>query len=630
MNLLNPDDPRVMGPYRLLGVLGEGGMGRVYLARSEGGRTVAVKVVRADFAEQDDFRQRFAREIDAVRRVGGDWTAPVLDFDTSAVTPWVATGYVPGPDLQTVVADDYGPLPERSLRTLANRLALALGAIHDAGIVHRDLKPSNVLVTVEGPRIIDFGIARALHAVSGSGFHTRTGVVIGSPGFMSPEQARGLEVGPQSDVFSLGTVLAYAATGRPPFGSHSIGLHAQLFRVAEEEPDLEGVPEGLLGLVRQCLEKAPEKRPTPTELAARTDIGQVRPWLPGEMLEQLGRHAAWLLDLDTQGSTSGAPVDARPDVPVAVPLNARADAPKDFPADAYEGVEPGVPVGGTPAQPSTPPAWSRHKRARILGAVVGVLALSVGVPIVAKSWDGNNVDDGGSGGTSGGAEATPAVAVPKNFLGAWEGVPLSDTRVRVEFKKDERQRTVARSFFLTGTSLCVVNKEPKQASQDSVSLGDARSENAFTGGKCKFLPSYTLKTRKDGNLNFATDNGRYKAVLFRARAGEAPVPKEYVGQWVPKGRAENPTAQVTIEQAKTGDFFVRGWDNSPRKHCAWKEVLVFVNDTGLISRPVYRRGSADPCGMAPTGARGYALSDSGILSMGYGAQKLEFVRKPST
>ncbi|WP_398654420.1 serine/threonine-protein kinase [Streptomyces kanamyceticus] len=223
MNLLSPDDPRVIGPYRLLGVLGEGGMGRVYLARSEGGRTVAVKVVRAEFAGQDDFQQRFAREVDAARRVGGDWTAPVLDFDTSAATPWVATGYVPGPDLQTVVADDYGPLPERSLRTLANRLALALEAIHDAGLVHRDLKPSNVLVTVDGPRVIDFGIARAFHANSGNGFRTRTGVVVGSPAFMSPEQARGLEVGPQSDVFSLGAVIAYAATGRPRSAANRSG-----------------------------------------------------------------------------------------------------------------------------------------------------------------------------------------------------------------------------------------------------------------------------------------------------------------------------------------------------------------------------------------------------------------------
>ncbi len=584
-------------------------MGRVYLARSEGGRTVAVKVVRAELARQDEFQQRFAREADAARRVSGDWTAPVLDFDASTATPWVATGYVPGPNLQTVIADDYGPLPEHSLRTLANRLALALGAIHDAGLVHRDLKPSNVLITVDGPRVIDFGIARALRAVSGDGFRTRTGIVIGSPGFMSPEQARGLEVGPQGDVFCLGAVLAYAATGRPPFGSHSVGMHAQLFRAAEEEPDLEGVPEDVVGLVRQCLEKAPEERPTPAELAARTAVGQVQPWLPGEVLEQLGRRAAWLLDLDAQGRTSGVPVDTQSDVPVVDPAGIATS-------------------GGGPAQPSAPPAQPRFKRARFLGAVVGVLVLAAGVPIAANLWGGSGADPGGSGDSNGGAETPEAVAVPKKFLGAWEGVPMSDMRVRVEFKKDEEHRTVARSFFLTGTSLCVVNKEPQKASEDSVSLGNARNENAFSGGTCKFLPSYTLKTRKDGNLDFATDDGQYKAVLSKARAGKTPVPEKYVGQWVPKGEKEDPTAQVTIEQAKTGDVFVKGWDHSHQKRCAWKEILVFVNDTGLISRPVYRRGSVNPCGMAPTGARRYALADSGILSMGHATQKWEFVRKP--
>lgn len=251
-------------------------------------------------------------------------------------------------------------------------ITLSHGAAEDSAAPH----------TVDGPRVIDFGIARALHAVSGNGFRTSTGAVIGSPGFMSPEQVRGLEVGPQSDVFSLGTVLAYAATGRPPFGSHSIGMHAQLFRVSEEEPDLEGVPECVLGLVRQCLEKAPEKRPTPMDLVARTTpAGQVRPWLPGEILEQLGRRAAWLLDLDPQGSPSSAPMDTRPDVPVEAPLNARADGQRDTPVSAHVVVQPdvpaivpvGAPTSGAPStQPSTPPVRSRFKRARLLGAIVGV------------------------------------------------------------------------------------------------------------------------------------------------------------------------------------------------------------------------------------------------------------------
>ncbi|MFJ3901299.1 serine/threonine-protein kinase [Streptomyces sp. NPDC090025] len=610
MNLLSPDDPPALGPYRLLGVLGEGGMGRVYLARSAGGRTVAVKVVRAEFAGQDDFLRRFAREVDAARRVRSPWTAPVLDFDISAATPWVATGYVPGPDLRAVVADDHGPLPEHTLLTLANRLALALEAVHGAGLVHRDLKPSNVLITVDGPRLIDFGIARAPGAVSDDAFRTRTGIVVGSPAFMSPEQARGLEVGPPSDVFSLGSVLAYAATGRPPFGGHAMGAHAQLLRVIEEEPDLAGVPDGLLPLVRQCLEKEPGRRPAPHEVVARTAAGEeVRPWLPGVVLEQLGRHAAQLLDLDAQErapDVPDAPVPTRPDVPAV----ALAEEPTD-------------------ARPDTPPAQRVSRRSRPLlaaMAVVGVLALTVGGVVAANAWRERATDAGGSGGKDG--SAGKPVTVPDAFLGAWEGVPLSDTRVRVEFKKDEQGRTVARSFFLTGASLCVVNKEPRKASTGSVALGDARSENPFASGSCAFLPSYTLKTRKDGRLDFATDDGTYKAVLFKARAGDAPVPEKYLGQWVPKGAEKNPTAQVTLAQAKTGDVFVTGWDKSAGKHCAWKEILVFVSDTGLVSRPVQRRGSTDPCGLAPTGAREYVLSGSGVLTLGHGARTWEFVRRP--
>ncbi|MBU3871176.1 serine/threonine protein kinase, partial [Streptomyces sp. 4503] len=165
MENLGAQDPRWIGEYRLLGKLGEGGMGRVYLARSARGRTVAVKLVQAELARQPDFRGRFKREVEAATRVGGQWTAPVLDADTDAEVPWVATGYIGGPSLHSVVAEDFGALPERSLRILANGLALALRDIHGAGLIHRDLKPSNILITIDGPRVIDFGIARALDAV---------------------------------------------------------------------------------------------------------------------------------------------------------------------------------------------------------------------------------------------------------------------------------------------------------------------------------------------------------------------------------------------------------------------------------------------------------------------------------
>ncbi len=342
-------DPTHIGPYRLIARLGAGGMGLVYLGRSEAGRTVAVKVVQDEHAQHPEFRRRFAREVAAARRVGGSWTADVLDADTEAAVPWVATQYIPGPDLTTVVADDYGPLPEHSVRLLANRLALALQAVHEAGLIHRDLKPSNVLVTVDGPRVIDFGIARAMDTLAGDSLHTRTGMLIGSPGFMSPEQVRGLELTPASDVFCLGAVLVYAATGRLLFGATETGLNAHLFRIAEEEPDLTGVPESLLDLVRECLDKDPAGRPALQQVAARTETDAEGEWLPGAVLAQLGRHAARLLDYGPETAVG---------TPGAAPAGAPMVAP-EVPAT------PATPPG--PPQPSTPPppAYSPTAPARL-------------------------------------------------------------------------------------------------------------------------------------------------------------------------------------------------------------------------------------------------------------------------
>ncbi|MEV7569105.1 MFS transporter [Streptomyces tanashiensis] len=349
MDQLITEDPTHIGPYRLIARLGAGGMGLVYLGRSEAGRTVAVKVVQAEHAQHPEFRRRFAREVEAARRVGGEWTAAVLDADTDAPVPWVATQYIPGPDLTTVVAQDFGPLPEHSVRTLANRLAMALGSVHGAGLIHRDLKPSNVLVTVDGPRVIDFGIVRAMDGLGGDSLHTRTGMLIGSPGFMSPEQVRGLELTPTSDVFCLGAVLVYAATGRLLFGATETGLSAHLFRIAEEEPDLTGVPDSLIDLVRACLHKDPALRPTPADVAARTATDRAEEWLPGSVLAQLGRHAARLLDFAPE--TRVTPPDPR------IPAQAQAPAPAH--AQAYPphpAYTPPAPVGGNPVPPGFGPA----------------------------------------------------------------------------------------------------------------------------------------------------------------------------------------------------------------------------------------------------------------------------------
>ncbi|MGW1539134.1 protein kinase domain-containing protein [Streptomyces sp. NPDC002309] len=315
MDGLGPGDPPRIGGYRLLARLGAGGMGQVYVARSDRGRTVAVKLVRRELAAQEEFRARFRQEVRAARQVGGDWTAPVLDADTEAAVPWVATGYVAGPSLQQVVGRDHGALPERSVRILAAGLAHALKDIHAAGIVHRDLKPSNVLVTIDGPRVIDFGIARAMETVTDGGL-TRTGALVGSPGFMAPEQVRGDRVTPACDVFCLGSVLAYAATGRLPFGGTDSGVHALMFRIAQEEPDLDGVPEGVADLVRHCLRKDPEARPTLDDVLRRTGAGDTvaggrsrDPWLPGALVAQLGRHAVRLLDTEDPEAAGGADTD---------------------------------------------------------------------------------------------------------------------------------------------------------------------------------------------------------------------------------------------------------------------------------------------------------------------------------
>lgn len=311
MEKLGAGDPQRIGAYRLLARLGAGGMGFVYLARSDRGRTVAVKLVRRELAAQEEFRARFRQEVQAARQVGGYWTAPVLDADTEAAVPWVATGYVAGPTLQQVVGHDHGALPERSVRILAAGLAQALKDIHAAGIIHRDLKPSNVLVTIDGPRVIDFGIARALETVTDGGL-TRTGALVGSPGFMAPEQVRGDRITPACDVFCLGSVLAYAATGALPFGTANSGVHALMFRIAQEEPDLEGVPEGIADLVRDCLKKDPAARPTLDQVLERTGAedtvqdGRSRdPWLPSALVAQLGRHAVQLLDTEDPERTAG-------------------------------------------------------------------------------------------------------------------------------------------------------------------------------------------------------------------------------------------------------------------------------------------------------------------------------------
>ncbi|WP_159052674.1 serine/threonine-protein kinase, partial [Streptomyces bungoensis] len=298
MQPLGAGEPATVGPYRLLGRLGSGGMGRVYLGRSAGGRTVAVKIVHPHFALDEEFRARFRREVEAARRVGAAWTAPVLDADPEAAVPWVATGYAAGPSLAAAVADA-GPLPAHTVRALGAGLAEALAAVHELGLVHRDVKPSNVLLTLDGPLLIDFGIARA---TDGTASLTSTGVSVGSPGYMSPEQILGQGVTGAADVFSLGAVLVHAATGAPPFPGDSSA--ALLYKVVHEEPELGSLTGELREVATVCLAKDPSARPAPADLARRlAPEGAARlvagGWLPGPLVEQVSRAAVRLLNLDT-------------------------------------------------------------------------------------------------------------------------------------------------------------------------------------------------------------------------------------------------------------------------------------------------------------------------------------------
>lgn len=254
-------DPQRIGPFRVVRRLGSGGMGRVFLCLSAGGRPVAVKLIRADLAADREFRTRFRREVEAAQKVSGLYTAMLVDADVDGPVPWLATAYVAGPSLADAVRDR-GPLVSAPLLELAAGLAEGLAAIHAAGVVHRDLKPSNILLADDGPRVIDFGISRAADA----SVLTSTGLIVGSPGFMSPEQADGGEVGPPSDVFSFGAVLAFAATGHSPFGTGS--TPALVYRVVHGAPALDGIPAEASDLIGRCLAKDPARRPTAADLLA--------------------------------------------------------------------------------------------------------------------------------------------------------------------------------------------------------------------------------------------------------------------------------------------------------------------------------------------------------------------------
>ncbi|MFK0115058.1 LamG-like jellyroll fold domain-containing protein [Streptomyces sp. NPDC090994] len=359
MSALEPDDPRSVGEYRLLGRLGAGGMGRVYLGRSPGGRLVAVKVVHEGLVRRPEFRDRFRREVQAARMVSGAFTAPVIDADPDAPLPYLVTSYIAGPSLEQAVAER-GPFDSRAVTALAAGLAEALMSIHGAQLVHRDLKPSNVLLAEDGPRVIDFGIVRSVEAES----ITTTGHLAGSPGFMSPEQINGDEVTPASDVFCLGAVLAFAATGQNPFGGGP--TPALLYRVVHNAPDVGAVADpALRALVADCLAKDPAARPTPRVILTR--IGPQG----GEGATVLSYGGQWAPAAEAGAWETGP---ARPATAGPMPQVRHADHQPTLvaPAPAATRVQ-----AAPPPPPPSPPA-SRSRRALLFSGAGALAAIGVG------------------------------------------------------------------------------------------------------------------------------------------------------------------------------------------------------------------------------------------------------------
>ncbi|WP_331772668.1 serine/threonine-protein kinase (plasmid) [Embleya sp. NBC_00888] len=614
MEPLQEHDPVQLGAYRLTGRLGSGGMGRVFLGRSPSGRSVALKVIRPDLAEDPDFRRRFAREVAVARRVGGFYTAPVVDADTEGPMPWLATAYIAGPSLADVVRE-HGPLPERSLRALAAGLAEALQSIHASGTIHRDLKPSNVLLALDGPRVIDFGIARAADDTS----VTATDLVVGSPGYLSPEQARGEEVAPASDVFSLGSVLVFAATGNGPFGGGSApGL---LYRVVHADPVLDGVPASLHALIADCLTKDEVSRPTTDQVlhralpqAGQTGELSLDNWLPDPLARQIaaqsgdpsalpgtpqqgcpgapaGIPAAGAEGTDAAGpgipgppgsghvpgpygppygpppryprqlpagaAPQGAPVPPRPLAPPAVPAHApgAAHASGGAHAPVPAGMPPPVPrpdyaPGFAPPKPESPP---NRRRFIALGAAAATAAVG-GVAAWLFGRDGDPAAKPPTG-PSGPTGSQPAAAqvpaqVPRAPTGSYTLAMWC-----TEFGSDNN---TAQRALLTELGIGFSEKQPQATVKPTV-------------------------------VTFAEDRKLATALA----AGSPPDVFEVEVSELARYHARGQLADLS---AYRGLFDVDSWTLAMRKACEIDGQLVAVPQNAALSVVLYRKDLCDPAG----------------------------------
>ncbi|MGA5824011.1 serine/threonine-protein kinase [Kitasatospora sp. NPDC094028] len=558
-----------VGPFRVLAVLGQGGMGRVLLGVARDGRPVAVKQVHAEFAEDEGFRARFRREVEASRRVSGAYTAAVIAADPDAPTPWLAAQFVPGPTLGEAVAAA-GALPEEAVRRLAAGLAQALTDVHRAGLIHRDLKPSNVMLTGDGVRVIDFGIARAAEGQDTR--LTRTGAMIGSPGYMAPEQLDGREPTAASDVFALGATLVVAATGRPAFGGES--LPSVLFNVLHGEPDLAGVPVALRPIVRACLAKDPAARPTLQDVLAT--VGRItpsaRPW-PDPVHRLLAEREAWLVR--QLGAAARTPAVAPTPEPVPGPMPAPQPVPEPEPVPAPAPVPAPVPVPTRPATAAAvePPPRPRRRRGLRVGLALG------GIAVVLVSMTGVGPADLQD------LLFPEPVPTPGN-------VPLSQVAdkyaVVVPSCTDAQKVKVPAEFSLSAGT--VDGGDYERPDKEGKRLENFCWWNTRTGDKL-YVSWDTFASVPGGRTGAERAKDRYESLYMGGRTRDESIHYAEEGFWLPERFLRNEHCALYLRDVNiTVDVFVDGADY-PKGRCG--ETTKAIGESAVqLAAAVSRNGPA--------------------------------------
>ncbi|MGX1880609.1 serine/threonine-protein kinase [Streptomyces sp. NPDC055287] len=540
------DDPTTIAGYRLAAKLGAGGMGKVYLSYTPGGRPVAIKVIRPEFGEDPEFRRRFAQEVQSAQRVQGLFTAPVIDADTDGAQPWLATAYVPGPSLADAVVA-HGALPVEAVLLLIAGMAEALHVIHGAGIVHRDLKPSNVLLAADGPRVIDFGIAYAADATSLTG----SGVTIGTPSFMAPEQAAGKKVTAATDIFALGQVAAYAATGSPAFGEGT--SHGVLYRIVHEEPDLTGVPERLMELVSRCLAKDPADRPSVTEVIglcqsanAETVLRRPEDWLPGAVAADITVRAAAPAPLQTPPPPAAAPAAYSPTAPVApaysptapvapatpppgfgplaphqapqaaqphstpppVHAHAHAYAPTQLPTHAH-------PYPGHPAPPAAQPPKSAGKS--LLVALAAVLVFAVaggGLTYALLTDDGKQTQGGGSSQDERQSDGAGGAADPAGSPSGADAGSVQETEPEPEAKPDPKPADFKGINLTAGYHLSLADDDVRPQSGEDGSYDLSYDTGGYLDAESEGGTLVLLDPGQQGSLAACRADTRFTETVY--------------------------------------------------------------------------------------------------------------------